>query len=47
LAKTVFASLDDMKFYDDTDEAHTVLKQTVGPRVLGGKAGVMTVYYDS
>ena len=38
--------LDDMKYYDDHDEAHTLLKQTIGPKLLGGKEGVMTVYMD-
>jgi hypothetical protein len=46
LGKTRFASLDDMKYYDDSCEAHTALKKNIGPRA-GGPANIMTIYMDS
>ncbi|KAF2674358.1 hypothetical protein BT63DRAFT_408555 [Microthyrium microscopicum] len=47
MARSVFSSLDDMRYYDDQDEAHTELKKTLKPNVLGGQDGVMTVYMDA
>jgi hypothetical protein len=44
MAQTLFASLDDMKYYDDHDEAHFTLKGKIGPRLEGGKSGAMVVY---
>jgi hypothetical protein len=44
VSKTRFASLEDMRHYDDHDEAHIALKGKISPRVEGGKAGVMIVY---
>ena len=35
-AKTVFTSLDDIKYYDEECEAHAALKAAVGPTVKGG-----------
>lgn len=46
MGKTTFASLDDMKYYDDGCEAHLALKKNIGPRA-GGPANIMTVYLDS
>lgn len=48
VSKTEFASLDDMKYYDEQCEAHAALKnysKTLG--IQGGPAGVMTVYYEA
>ncbi|OJD40779.1 stress responsive a b barrel domain-containing protein [Diplodia corticola] len=42
-ANTVFASLDDMKFYDEDCEAHKAIKAFLKPRIQG----VMTVYYEA
>lgn len=42
-ANTVFASLDDMKFYDDDCEAHKAIKAFLKPRIQG----VMTVYHEA
>jgi len=44
LGMTTFASLEDMKYYDDSCEAHTALKKNIGPRA-GGPTNIMTVYY--
>lgn len=47
-SKTEFASLDDMKFYDDHDEAHATLKAAAkGFGIQGGPAGVMTVFFKA
>ncbi|KAF9635387.1 putative stress responsive a b barrel domain protein [Lasiodiplodia theobromae] len=42
-ANTVFASLEDMKFYDDDCEAHKAIKAFLKPRIQG----VMTVYHEA
>jgi len=42
VARSEFANLDDMKYYDEGCEAHKVLKQ--GAKTLGVE-GIMTVYY--
>ncbi|OKL59840.1 hypothetical protein UA08_04774 [Talaromyces atroroseus] len=42
--KTTFATIDDMRYYDTTCEAHKTLKAYVG----GVRAGdVLTVYYEN
>ncbi|RAL08883.1 Dabb family protein [Aspergillus homomorphus CBS 101889] len=41
--KTAFASLDDMKFYDQECEAHKALKAVVLPL----KQDIMTTYFES
>jgi len=46
VGKTVFESLDDMKFYDEECAAHKALKASVGPNHEGG-GPPMTVYMDS
>ena len=46
LGKTFFSSLDDMKYYDESCEAHTELKKNIGPRA-GGPANIMTIYMDA
>jgi hypothetical protein len=46
VGKTIFNSLDDMKYYDDDCEAHTTLKKNIGPRA-GGPTNTMTIYYES
>jgi hypothetical protein len=45
VGKTVFESLEDMKFYDEECAAHKTLKANIGPKVEGGPP--MTVYMDS
>ncbi|KAI4147672.1 MAG: hypothetical protein LQ340_005446, partial [Diploschistes diacapsis] len=42
VARTAFASLDDMRFYDEECEAHKDVKKVVGPHAQG----VMTVYWE-
>jgi len=42
-AQTSFASLEDMKYYDDEDAAHKELKGLVGPK----QQGVMVLYMDA
>ena len=42
IARTSFASLDDMKYYDNECNAHKELKKVVGPNAQG----VMTVYWE-
>ncbi|KAJ5224055.1 hypothetical protein N7468_008597 [Penicillium chermesinum] len=42
-AKTTFASLDDMKYYDNECEAHKALKALAGSI----KEDVMTTYYEN
>ncbi|KAI0018088.1 stress responsive A/B barrel domain-containing protein [Xylariomycetidae sp. FL0641] len=47
VAKMEFASLEDMRFYDDDCEAHKRVKgkaQNMG--IVGGREGVLTVYYE-
>lgn len=34
-AQTTFASVEDMKFYDEECEAHKTLKETVKPKAAG------------
>jgi len=41
-AQSTFASLEDMKYYDQECEAHSQLKATVGPTVKGGPP--LTIY---
>jgi len=41
---TTFASLEDMKFYDEGDEAHEELRKVVKPLIKGPP---MTVYWES
>ncbi|KAH9888646.1 stress responsive A/B barrel domain-containing protein [Xylariomycetidae sp. FL2044] len=46
--KSEFANIEDMRFYDEHDEAHKALKQkakTLG--IEGGPSGVLTAYYES
>jgi hypothetical protein len=43
-AQTSFASLDDMKYYDEQCEAHKTLKTTVGPKAV---APPITMYMDA
>ncbi|ORY55293.1 stress responsive A/B barrel domain-containing protein [Pseudomassariella vexata] len=48
VSKTEFASLNDMKYYDDQCEAHAELKSLAkGLGIQGGPAGVMTVYFEA
>ncbi|KAF2136716.1 uncharacterized protein K452DRAFT_237027 [Aplosporella prunicola CBS 121167] len=42
-AQTCFASLDDMKFYDEECEAHKAIKVFLKPKA----EGVMTVYFEA
>ena len=42
-ANSTFASLEDMKYYDEGDAAHQELKKVVGQYAKG----VMTVYWES
>ncbi|OCL10765.1 hypothetical protein AOQ84DRAFT_208966 [Glonium stellatum] len=42
-ARTVFASLEDMKYYDETCDAHKEIKATLKGKV----EDIMTVYMDS
>ncbi|MCJ1334069.1 hypothetical protein MMC10_010776 [Thelotrema lepadinum] len=42
IARTSFATLDDMKYYDEECQAHKNLKTVVGPHAQG----VMTVYWE-
>jgi hypothetical protein len=44
VAKSEFASLDDLKYYDTGCEAHTTLK--AGAKELGIE-GIMTVYFSA
>ncbi|PQE19582.1 stress responsive A B barrel domain protein [Rutstroemia sp. NJR-2017a WRK4] len=41
--RTVFESLEDMKFYDTECEAHKALKGVAGPKKVGD---VLTVYFE-
>ncbi|KAJ5779300.1 Dimeric alpha-beta barrel [Penicillium paradoxum] len=41
--KTTFASMDDMKYYDNECEAHKALKACVGPV----KEDVLTTFYEN
>lgn len=41
--KTTFASVDDLKYYDTTCEAHQKLKAFVG----GVKTDILTVYFEN
>jgi hypothetical protein len=48
VAKSEFASLEDMRYYDDADEAHASLKskaKTYG--IEGGPSGVLTVWFEA
>lgn len=45
VARTVFESLDDMRYYDEGCEAHAALKKQCGPK-SGGPQNVLTVYMD-
>ncbi|KAI0125263.1 hypothetical protein BJ170DRAFT_598084 [Xylariales sp. AK1849] len=48
VSKTEFASLDDMKYYDNECEAHASLKAYAkGLGIQGGPSGVMTVYFEA
>ncbi|KAI1497921.1 stress responsive A/B barrel domain-containing protein [Biscogniauxia marginata] len=43
-----FASVDDMRYYDDNCEAHAALKakaKTFG--IVGGPSGILTVYFEA
>ncbi|KAH6656548.1 stress responsive A/B barrel domain-containing protein [Truncatella angustata] len=48
VSKTDFASLDDMKYYDDKCEAHAALKAFAkgNLKIQGGPSGVLTVYFE-
>lgn len=41
--KTTFASMEDMKYYDNECEAHKALKAVAGPL----KEDVLTTYYEN
>lgn len=41
--KTTFASMEDMKYYDEQCEAHKALKAIAGP----AKEDVMTTFYEN
>ena len=48
VSKTEFASLDDMRYYDEQCEAHAALKSAAkNYGIEGGPAGVVTVYYEA
>ncbi|RYP22708.1 hypothetical protein DL765_001558 [Monosporascus sp. GIB2] len=48
VAQTKFASLDDMRYYDEQDEAHAALREKAkGYGIAGGPAGVLTVYFEA
>lgn len=48
VSKTEFASLEDMRYYDDQCVAHATLKDYAkGLGIQGGPAGVMTVYFEA
>ena len=42
-ANTVFASLDDMKYYDADCDAHKAIKAFLKPRI----EGAMTIYHEA
>ncbi|KAK7723555.1 hypothetical protein SLS57_004369 [Botryosphaeria dothidea] len=42
-ANTIFASLDDMKYYDEDCEAHKAIKAFLKPKIQGA----MTVYHEA
>ena len=42
-ANTVFASLEDMKYYDEDCEAHQAIKAFLKPKIQGA----MTVYHET
>jgi len=43
-ARTRFASLEDMRFYDDECPAHKGLKEVIKPKIKGPP---MTIYFDA
>lgn len=48
VSKTEFASLDDLRYYDEQCEAHAALKAAAKDYgIEGGPAGVVTVYYEA
>ncbi|KAK7962521.1 uncharacterized protein PG986_003346 [Apiospora aurea] len=48
VSKAEFASLEDMRYYDEQCEAHAALRNYAkGLGIQGGPAGVMTVYYEA
>lgn len=48
VSKAEFASLEDMRYYDEQCEAHNALKSYAkGLGIQGGPSGVMTVYYEA
>lgn len=48
VSQTEFASLEDMRYYDDGCEAHAALKAVAkGLGIVGGPDGVMTVYFET
>ncbi|KAK9779904.1 putative Stress responsive A/B barrel domain-containing protein [Seiridium cardinale] len=49
VSKTNFASLDDMKYYDEKCEAHAALKAFAKQNltIQGGPSGVLTVYFEA
>ncbi|KAF2400920.1 hypothetical protein EJ06DRAFT_521583 [Trichodelitschia bisporula] len=48
ISKSSFASLEEMKFYDDHDEAHKKVKSIVGPKIdRPAEGGVLTLYMDA
>ena len=48
VAEARFASLADMRYYDEGDAAHATLREAskAGALIAGGPAGVLTVYFD-
>ncbi|KAF3015828.1 hypothetical protein G7054_g6832 [Neopestalotiopsis clavispora] len=49
VSKTEFASMDDMKYYDDECEAHQALKSYAKGTLTieGGPTGVLTTYFEA
>ncbi|KAK7757671.1 hypothetical protein SLS62_000048 [Diatrype stigma] len=49
VAETRFASLADMRYYDEADAAHAALREKAkkGCGIVGGPAGVLTVYFEA
>jgi hypothetical protein len=49
VSKTEFASMDDMKYYDDKCEAHAALKAFAKENLTieGGPSGVLTVFFEA
>lgn len=49
VAETRFASLVDMRYYDEVDAAHAALREKAKREcgIVGGPAGVLTVYFEA